>query len=198
MNYKKQRWIPEGSKTLYETDECVVYSRVVEGRVMAIAYEGNSKNPSWHYRFKSLEELDQYASEWSLKTTKRRKEHKQRVIERRKNRNQPHTLKVGDILYSSWGYEQTNVDFYQVTKLKGKNTIEMRQIQKSFDHGQYSDYVTPIKDSFCTPRFEGDTWKTETLTKRVSGNNIVSLNSFSSAWKWDGKPKYQTPLGMGH
>ena len=27
------------------------------------------------------------------------------------------TPKVGDILYSSWGYYQTNIDFYKVVKV---------------------------------------------------------------------------------
>ena len=26
------------------------------------------------------------------------------------------SLRVGDILYSSWGWEQTNIDFYQVIR----------------------------------------------------------------------------------
>ncbi len=31
-----------------------------------------------------------------------------------------HGFKEGDILYASWGYEQTNIDFYQITGVKGK------------------------------------------------------------------------------
>lgn len=29
------------------------------------------------------------------------------------------SLRVGDILYSSWGWEQTNIDFYQVVAIRG-------------------------------------------------------------------------------
>ena len=29
------------------------------------------------------------------------------------------SLRVGDILYSSWGWEQTNIDFYQVIAIRG-------------------------------------------------------------------------------
>lgn len=28
--------------------------------------------------------------------------------------------KVGDVFYISWGYDQTNVDFYRIRKLRGK------------------------------------------------------------------------------
>lgn len=37
-------------------------------------------------------------------------------------------LDVGDILKSVWGYDQTNVDYYQVTKLVGKTMVEIRPI----------------------------------------------------------------------
>ena len=38
------------------------------------------------------------------------------------------TLKVGDVVYTSWGYEQTNVDYYKVTKLVGKASYELVEI----------------------------------------------------------------------
>lgn len=33
------------------------------------------------------------------------------------------TVSVGDIFVSSWGYEQTNVTFYQVLSVHGKKTV---------------------------------------------------------------------------
>lgn len=35
---------------------------------------------------------------------------------------------VGDLFYVSWGYEQTNIDFYQVVALKGAHTAVLREI----------------------------------------------------------------------
>lgn len=32
------------------------------------------------------------------------------------------TVSVGDVFVSSWGYEQTNVTFYQVLSVHGKKT----------------------------------------------------------------------------
>ena len=37
------------------------------------------------------------------------------------------SLRVGDILYSSWGWEQTNIDFYQVIAIRGC-TVRLRQL----------------------------------------------------------------------
>lgn len=37
-------------------------------------------------------------------------------------------VKVGDLFVSSWGYEQTNVDFFQVVKLCGKSSVRVRHV----------------------------------------------------------------------
>lgn len=37
-------------------------------------------------------------------------------------------VKVGDIFYASWGYEQTNVDFFQVIELKGESSVIVREV----------------------------------------------------------------------
>ena len=33
------------------------------------------------------------------------------------------TVSVGDVFVSSWGYEQTNVNFYQVISVHGKKKL---------------------------------------------------------------------------
>ncbi len=40
------------------------------------------------------------------------------------------TISVGDIFVSSWGYEQTNVTFYQVLSVHGKKTVTVREIRQ--------------------------------------------------------------------
>lgn len=37
-------------------------------------------------------------------------------------------VKVGDIFCASWGYEQTNNDFFQVIALVGKQSVRVRQV----------------------------------------------------------------------
>ena len=56
---------------------------------------------------------------------------------------------IGDIFYSSWGYDQTNVDFFQVVDLKGKRTAVVQEINaKSELCGDWSGYTRPIRDAF--------------------------------------------------
>lgn len=55
---------------------------------------------------------------------------------------------VGDILYSSWGYDQTNIDFYQVVKVTEK-TITVKEISyKSEYDSSMSGYKVPVKNAF--------------------------------------------------
>ena len=40
-------------------------------------------------------------------------------------------VKVGDIFSSSWGYDQTNVDFFQVIALVGESSVRVREVYPS-------------------------------------------------------------------
>lgn len=95
-------------------------------------------------------------------------------------------LKIDDIFVCSWGYEQTNIDFYQIIKLTEK-TATVRQIEGRIieQDGNFSGTVEPKKDAF----------KGKPLRRKIKryGNQIfVNINSFSSASLWDGKPEYYT------
>ena len=65
------------------------------------------------------------------------------------NTDNEHPFKVGDILYDSWGFEQTNIDFYQVIDVKDK-TIKITPIEKKSDSakGSHTAYVQPVKNAF--------------------------------------------------
>ena len=102
-----------------------------------------------------------------------------------------HNLEVGTILYSSWGYDQTNVDFYKVIR-RTPHTIDMVGVGHDtvLDNGPYTEVTADPAREF------GEVIK----GKRVSKGDYPSirLNSFSRAYPWDGKPKYETGYGFGH
>ena len=58
-------------------------------------------------------------------------------------------VRVGDLFYASWGYEQTNIDFFQVVALKGTHTAILRQIGSDYVGGYgYSGNVRPARNHF--------------------------------------------------
>lgn len=88
-------------------------------------------------------------------------------------------VKVGDVWYSSWGCEQTNIDYYEVTKTT-----------------KCSVWLTPIaqrdeEDGWCsgttTPRPGHYTGKPKMY--RITSYGTARVTSYADAHPWDGKPK---------
>lgn len=72
---------------------------------------------SWERRQKKWDEIRR---SHLLELDAERKE-KEAVAKLRKLWRNPY--KTGDILYTSWGYEQTNIDFYQAVKVNRKSLV---------------------------------------------------------------------------
>ena len=95
-------------------------------------------------------------------------------------------VKVGDMFCDIWGYEQTNVDFYQVVDLKGSTTVVLKPVNKNARMiGDMSYMVSPIKDDFIEGKYKTRlmTNGEETIQRRVKdiGNNNIYAGSGSEA-----------------
>ncbi|CQQ96527.1 Uncharacterised protein [Yersinia enterocolitica] len=59
------------------------------------------------------------------------------------------SVSVNDVFVSSWGYEQTNVNFYQVISVHGKKTVTVREIRaETFFDSSMSGKKQPILNDF--------------------------------------------------
>lgn len=99
------------------------------------------------------------------------------------------SILAGAILASSWGYEQTNVDFYVVVKggAVGK-MIQIRKIQKSYQAtGDMTGKVLPyVVDGL--PQSEANTpLLTKKLQTAYDGHFMVKIQSYAWAKTWEGK-----------
>ena len=105
--------------------------------------------PIFNYRFSSVDQM----MAWLDKDLARRLEIKAHEVARREEKkraleNNPYC--VGDVMYDSWGYDQTNIDFYQIVEVKPKSVI-LRAIASSYvkgSEGFMCANVKPIKDYF--------------------------------------------------
>lgn len=92
----------------------------------------------------------------------------------------------GTIFYSSWGYEQTNVSFYQVVRLSGKASVVVREISETTctkDNIDFYGHVVPNKNQFI-----GDE-----MRKRINAaldEPSIKISDYERAYLWDNKPKY--------
>ena len=111
-------------------------------------------------------------------------------------------IKVGDLFYSSWGYDQTNVDFFQVVALSGESSVRLRPVVppvlEDDPTGPMASYVTyktdelPILPSTGASVFIKDTERGD--LKRVQrsgydGSLYVKISSFANAYKCTGETK---------
>lgn len=195
MIKNKTRYIPNGFTKVELQDAPAgveIYfgeytSRVIAGKTKysVIAYSGKRNSYDFYEGYGSGEDRATRVIKW----LDRIKKHEQAVKERRAQRNQPHTLKVGDILNASWGYDQTNVDFFQVVEVPSKNYVMVKEIGQSTvagSEGFMSCHVMPVKDNFING------WKLKGEAKRVkvSGNSIKVEGIRASLW--DGRACYNS------
>lgn len=182
-------YIPKNSKETKNGD-AVVYTYSMDKDPIAMGFYGKTKKPVFHYRFKSPERMQEYIDKFFAD----RKQHFVRKAEAKAKRESAsqemaNKAKVGDIYYSSWGYDQTNIDFYQIVGKKGKMSFLVQKIgSKITKHTDWgADYVVPNPDHT----------RGEPMLKRMSEYGF-NLNSYSSASPWDGSPKQETSYGWGH
>lgn len=109
----------------------------------------------FNYFFANEEKLNQYVMDFIKRVDlweDRKQEEKNKKKEQLRKGLESDILKVGDIYYSSWGYEQTNIDFYQIIEVKGQYATFQEICSKDVEGSYYSHgmacMVVPIKDSF--------------------------------------------------
>lgn len=103
--------------------------------------------------------------------------------------------KVGDYLYSTWGYEQTNVDFYKVVGVTAK-TLKIVPVKSKTEiaDSSLSRYVVPTDEinEYCVFDKNGDIEKKGYMTKRINKYGYISISDYAKARKWDGRSVLET------
>ena len=85
--------------------------------------------------------------------------------------------KVGDLFNSSWGYEQTNIDFYQVVRVVSENTIQVsRCAGKQTEYQNLSGRVKADKNNLF-----GEI-KTYRVLYDMNGNPSFKVASYARAF----------------
>lgn len=92
--------------------------------------------------------------------------------------------KVGDFLYSSWGYDQTNREFYQVLEVRPTALLIQEVAQNRERTGYDSGTCSPIRDRFVKPA--------QWVTLQIDGLGGHSVPSpiHGGLYTYEGKPVY--------
>jgi hypothetical protein len=142
-----------------------------------LAYGGRRMRPDAYYRYQTEEQRDKARDE-------RLASYHEKIAAAEREKAVANPLKVGDLLRSSWGYDQTNVDYYQVTKVT-KRSVEIREVGLEHVEGSgcangMADRVRPRKDKFLSEpkRKLVQVWVEKDGTVRCS----VKVRSFAYAY----------------
>lgn len=113
-------------------------------------------------------------------------------------------VKVGDIFSSSWGYEQTNVDFFQVIALVGESSVRVREVHPRMieenptcsmaadrTYKLTNEILPPASSSvFIKDQENGDLKRIKPGyhkdPEEANANCYFTLSSFASAYKCNG------------
>jgi hypothetical protein len=149
----------------------------------AIAYHGTASKADWHFSFRTVEQRDAKVASFFESIRFSEKAKQDRAAERKAAE---HCLNVGDVLVSSWGYDQTNVDFFVVIATPTKKTVVVRACGSETDATRPSasdmaEYVVAVPSKMFG----------EPLTRRCAKDSI-RVDDCRSAWRWDGRPRYHS------
>ena len=115
------RYVPQGYSLLAKDERFgfEVYGNSMAGKSYAICFRGKAIKPAWHYSFKSedamrkqIEDTLRNEMDSADRKAKRKAEYRAACAS--------HDVKPGDIFRASWGYDQTNIDYFQIISVSGQ------------------------------------------------------------------------------
>lgn len=147
------------------------------GKYVLLAFRGR-KQKAWLWRgFPSESDIQKYINNYLYKEMKDQVDYetKKGVID--------NPVYEGNILYATWGYEQTNVNFYEVITVKGKMVI-IRELEKNIKPSSHSSMA-----GTATPKskYVGLPMKKKMI--RSGNGTVIKISDRIYAHKWDGNPK---------
>jgi hypothetical protein len=177
-------FVPKGSRLVPGPSGGAVYIYETASKFYAVAFWGSSVRSLWHYSYRTTEQREKAVVEFhhSLTATATRKQSAKREKDAWTN-----PAKVGDILYTSWGYDQTNVEFYAVTRVSGTRVWVREIAQDSESTGYMQEKCWPAMPI----RYCGD----ETMhTARMAGAQgySIKINGSATAWPETGRDHYSS------
>jgi hypothetical protein len=145
----------------------------------------------FNYGFNSYLDAINYANNYKEREVNRLEERKvERVKRAQENKvDAKDFYKIGDIVVNSWGYEQTNIDFYQVVDITARTikikSIHCETVKDSLESNGMSCLVVALKNEF---EEDGEEYK---LIVKKEGR-LSNPERFYYFQKWDGRPEYKS------
>ena len=155
-----RNFIPgNGVHIVEEAFEAWTYQR--EARFGFVMYLGKQSKPYAYYSYATEAKRDDGFTRHATQARDILANKAKRKAETKAKLDQGHSLQVGDVVRSSWGYDQTNIDHYQIVRVIGKRTVEVRKIAEHHEAtGDMTGRSAPIPGEFVgeVMRRQVDQW----------------------------------------
>jgi hypothetical protein len=154
FKFTREFYIPKGAtKVADKLSDAVAYLTMAGTRPCATIFFGKQAKPISNYSYR---DETRRATAVSLAFESRRKSLAFKTEQRAKRVAFVPTYKVGDLFRTSWGYDQTNVEYFEVIEAKGKYVTVREIAQKTVQTGHDQGKCVPLPGQFLKPRYEGD------------------------------------------
>lgn len=147
------------------------------GKFYAICFRGKAVKPVWHYSFRTEEKMLEKIAETLRQETdfvgrkaKRREEKKAACAS--------HDVKPGDIFRASWGYDQTNIDYYQIVSVSGQMATICAIGCMSEETGFMSGESTPALNQFI-----GEPFRAKIQRYSLDSDPYFKVASYANAYR---------------
>jgi hypothetical protein len=170
------RYIPKNaSRVALKDGSATVYLYTARDKLFAVGYRGTAGRSEFHYSFRTDVQRRQYVEGWFAGV---RQSQGMKATRRAKQAAWTNPLKPDQILYTSWGYDQTNVEFYVVTRVSGRKTW-IREIAQAIEN-------TGFMSGTCRPQMPihmvGE--EMSRIAQPLDGDKGVYLRITGSAHAW--------------
>ena len=146
-----------------------------DGRPCVAVFGPRGFRPDSHYKLQSEAARVQFIEKETAKIYRQQAEAQERA---KHYKAEGDKMQPGAIVVDSWGYEQTNIDFYLITARVG-DMVTLQPI------GQRREYTGDMQGN-CTP--DPETFAGDPIRRKVNKWGAVAPYSFSCGRIWDGRP----------
>lgn len=166
MKLQREWYIPKNSEEIKATDSTAVAyllhrngdsPRDAAYPFQVVTFSGKRAKPDGNYIYRTEEQARRSITTHAESVRQSEEFRAKRKAERYDVRAADH-FKVGDLLYTSWGYDQTNIEFWKITRVLEKSVEVVAIGSKSVPgtQGFMSEQVTPDPDNVLQPRTTHD------------------------------------------
>lgn len=154
------------------------------GRPCAHLYFGRARKPAWRHYFR-----DERTREARIRGAfASAREHARVKAERAANRQaKGRGLEIGDILSAHWGYEQTNIDYFECTALIGSTMVELREIAAMVEETEWHQGKSvPVPGAY-----KGEPMRRKAVDGRVKVDDVRTASRDEPLAMIGDKPVYK-------